>query len=194
MSAHGLGITSSSGTSTASPQNSSTRSHPLVVARLSRPATQFNSKSNLSYSSARRSLPSLADLNNQQRGMGNGIGSLTSPLSDELLMSTLARLEVHRTSSLPLRPLWMNPAAVSRRMQKAACAPFGRFDAFNLSGIATLNMFPYQAFGGSLFQPPASHETNTPTSIRISLAVISQIGPVGSRGGPGGAASPDIAD
>jgi len=38
------------------------------------------------------------------------------------------------------------------------------------------------------------HETNTPTSVRISLAVDSQTGPVGSRYGPGGSASPYTTD
>jgi len=38
------------------------------------------------------------------------------------------------------------------------------------------------------------HEKNTPTLVRISLAVDSQTGPVGSRYGPGGAASPGTTD
>ena len=50
----------------------------------------------------------------------------------------------------------MKLAADSRRMQKAAYAPFGSLDPFNLGGIATFNMFPYQAFGGLSSGPIAS--------------------------------------
>ena len=88
-------------------------------------------------------------------------------------------------------------------MQQVVCAPFGRLDPFNLGGIATLTMFPYHAFGGlgsallhlrCCLNRLRGHENNTPTSVRMSSAVISQTGPVGSRYGPGGAASPDTTD
>jgi len=76
--------------------------------------------------------------------MDGGVGSFTLLSFDGLLTPTPARPEAHRTPSLPLRPLWVNPAVDLCRMLKAVCAPFGRL---NLSGIATLNTFPYHAFG-----------------------------------------------
>ena len=73
------------------------------------------------------------------------------------LPRTRARLAAHSASSLLLKPLWTNPSADSRRMQKAACWPLEETEGclagstrstYDPQRVATLNIFPYQAIGG----------------------------------------------
>ena len=54
-------------------------------------------------------------------------------------------------------PLWTKPSADSRRMQNAACSPLEETEGcladsarstYDPQRVATLNIFPYQAFGG----------------------------------------------
>ena len=105
--------------------------------------------------------------------------------------------------------------------------PFGGLDPFNLSGMTTLNTFPYQVFGGFDSATTASASTSSAASAAAvgtkvmstsythvdpdhlrgglvgiqaewgsdgaTLGRISQTGPVGSRNGSGGAATPDTA-
>jgi hypothetical protein len=102
-------------------------------------------------------------------------------------------------------------------------APFGALDPFNLSGMSTLNMFPYQTFGGfdpatassaaaasggagaEIMSTPYTHVdpnilggglVGSPTEWGNGgggLGHIPQTGSVGSGNGSGGAASPDTA-
>jgi len=62
---------------------------------------------------------SIADLSNQQQGIDGEVSSFTSLLFDELLTLAPAWPEAHRTSSRPLRPLWVSSVADWCRLQKA---------------------------------------------------------------------------
>jgi len=169
-------------------------------------------------------------LQQQQQCINGGIGSFTQLPFDELSPLTSARPSTAGgTQDLVAAAQTAVDEAVGRFAPYAESgvpsfggdsAPFGGLDPFNLSG-ATLNMFPFQAFGvfdsattanasaaasgagNEIMSTPYTHVdpnilggglVGSPTewgSNGASLEHIPQTGSLGSRNGSGGTASPD---
>ena len=165
----------------------------------------------------------------QQQIVDGGIGSFTSLPYDELSPPTSARpstaggtqdlVTAAAQAAMEDAVAGFAPYAESGVPAFGDNARFGGIDHFNLSGMATMNMFPFQPFGGfdpataavasapgagaEIMSTPYTHVdpnilggglVGSPTewgSNGAALGHMPQIGSVGSRNGSGDAASPD---